>query len=531
MPHALLLSPDDQAVSAITAVLEEMSVTCERPLDGPSAAQQLHSHRFDLVLVDCENLPAAKLILDVCRRGTTGKNPVPMAIIDGHASLPTAFRLGADLILTKPVARDQARNAIRTAISRVRKDVSTKDVSTNDVSTNDVSTKDSFPAPAVSTAQPDAGRAGEHEQAAATAAVSSQLTSFSDAVPDFVSTPAAHSASATRTAPTLSAEMHSAIDKVADDEAETEVKTASPKLRTPSASPTANSRRSEPRFSLQHSRDSDAARPDKAEPAKSKQELSQPPNAAPNPVEAEWRAALFESYQQRRRRMRLLLALLMLTIAGGGSYAAWMYQPSFRVLAQPQINRMLKFAGTALPQRTKPDLPSPAPNRAPNPTPAPSSGSPAGSPAPPTTIQSTSQSSTAGSSTGSTTSSATKPATSAVVQPSVTLPIGKATATSSASPIAGEGSAIVLTAKGAEKRLEQRVPPTYPAEARAEGTVFLKEVVDENGKVVDVRLLDGNAALATAAIKAVKQWRYRPYIHDGKAESFQTVVVIDFQRP
>ena len=34
MPHALLLSPDDQAVNAITGVLEEMSVTCERPLDG-----------------------------------------------------------------------------------------------------------------------------------------------------------------------------------------------------------------------------------------------------------------------------------------------------------------------------------------------------------------------------------------------------------------------------------------------------------------------------------------------------------------
>jgi len=46
-----------------------------------------------------------------------------------------------------------------------------------------------------------------------------------------------------------------------------------------------------------------------------------------------------------------------------------------------------------------------------------------------------------------------------------------------------------------------------------------------------VRLVDGNATLATAAIKAVKQWRYRPYLHDGKAQPFQTVVIIDFQRP
>ena len=62
MPHALLLSPDDQAVSAITGVLEEMSVTCERPLDGVSAAQKLNSQTFDLVLVDCENLPAGRRI-------------------------------------------------------------------------------------------------------------------------------------------------------------------------------------------------------------------------------------------------------------------------------------------------------------------------------------------------------------------------------------------------------------------------------------------------------------------------------------
>src|SRR5215471_1950951 len=122
MSRALLLSPDDQAVSAITGVLEEISVSCERPLDGASAALKLNSHNFDLVLVDCENLPAAKLIFDVCRRGKSGNTPVPIAIVDGRAGLPTAFRLGADLILTKPVSKDNARTTIRTAMGRVKKE-------------------------------------------------------------------------------------------------------------------------------------------------------------------------------------------------------------------------------------------------------------------------------------------------------------------------------------------------------------------------------------------------------------------------
>src|SRR5450755_3593959 len=159
MPQALLLSPDDQAVTAITDVLQELAVNCERPLDGVSAAQKLNSQTFDLVLVDCENLPAAKLIFDVCRRGKSGNNPVPIAIVDGRAGLPTAFRLGAELILTKPVSNDQARTTIRSAVGRVRKDGPTSD---------------SVP-----------------QAAAAAAAVggATQLTSSADPAPSFVTAP------------------------------------------------------------------------------------------------------------------------------------------------------------------------------------------------------------------------------------------------------------------------------------------------------------------------------------------------------
>ncbi len=60
---------------------------------------------------------------------------------------------------------------------------------------------------------------------------------------------------------------------------------------------------------------------------------------------------------------------------------------------------------------------------------------------------------------------------------------------------------------------------------------MLKAVVDQAGKVEGVRLVEGNATLATAAIQAVKQWRYRPYVRDGKIQPFQTVVIVDFQRP
>jgi TonB family protein len=77
------------------------------------------------------------------------------------------------------------------------------------------------------------------------------------------------------------------------------------------------------------------------------------------------------------------------------------------------------------------------------------------------------------------------------------------------------------------------VPPKYPAEARSEGgegTVVLKAVIDETGKVDGLRLVEGNATLASAAMKSVKQWRYRPYVRDGKTQPFQTIIIVDFQR-
>jgi TonB family protein len=111
---------------------------------------------------------------------------------------------------------------------------------------------------------------------------------------------------------------------------------------------------------------------------------------------------------------------------------------------------------------------------------------------------------------------------------------GKKDTSSSNAEVPGEDGAIVLSSKGAENRLVHSVPPQYPDEARsgqAQGTVVLKASVNENGAVAALHPVEGNPTLVTAAITAVRQYRYRPYIRDGKALPFQTIVVVDFQRP
>jgi periplasmic protein TonB len=548
MPHALLLSPDDQAVSAITGVLEEMSVTCERPLDGASAAQKLNSQSFDLVLVDCENLPAAKLIFDVCRRGKNGSNPVPIAIVDGRAGLPTAFRLGAELILTKPVAKDQARSTIRTAVSRVHKIVPTNE-STHALESNAADTTE------------------VRAQAAAAGVVSPQLTSFDEPAPTFF-------------AATATAKMSAAVDEAEAPPSRTTL--------TPHSAPFSASSLSKSKPTSSESSSSDSptgtapvdSKPEDAlsddpvmvelerteleesqktelqlvesQKVDSQKQSSEVEKAAADKITAEPAAPVFSSYRQGPKKTRSpLVALLMLTLAGGGFYAAWTHQPGFRAIAQPQIDRVLALAGTALPPAPVPHPARPAAQPAPSKAPVPAPESPID----PNASQVTAP--------GSTTSSADvsngPPAAATAPAPESTTPLlatkseaGKpsqstpddsesgdnnkdaAAANSSSAPLPGESAAVILSSKGAEKRLAHSVAPKYPAAARSgqgEGTVVLKAVVDENGKVEGVRLVEGNATLAAAAIQAVKQWRYRPYVRDGKAQPFQTVVIVDFQRP
>lgn len=534
MPLALLLSPDDQAVSAITAVLEEMSVTCERPLDGVAAAKQLNSHNFDLVIVDCENLPAAKLIFDVCRRGTGGKSPIPIAIVNGRAGLPTAFRLGADLILTKPVAKDQARSTIRGAVNRVKKEqpaIAGQSAELLDVIQTETSgdgldspeAQGSYGEGSGSVAQIPA------ESQALAAAASSQGQSVHEAVTISASTSAA---------PTMSAAT-SAISEV--DSA------SAAKATTVADGSTAGTTR-------QVSDDPVLAELERTEAG----------------LEASSPAPVFSAYQENEGKQSKtrgpLLALVALALVCGGLYAAWMTQPGFRTLVQPQVEQVLSLVGiaphtqTPAPVRVKPVAP---PAQAPTPV-SPGGTVPSSQAAPDASGTVTAPAATVGTAAPQATPSPAA-SSSAVQTPGIAAPVANGTMATPpaanhvnkivsdktvAAPNAGSqksadaknaetgpssaDTAVVLSSIGAEKRLIRSVPPSYPASARssgAEGPVLLKAMVDEKGKVSSAQVVQGNAALTEAAVNAVKQWRYRPYIRDGKVVPFQTVVQIDFPRP
>ncbi len=82
-----------------------------------------------------------------------------------------------------------------------------------------------------------------------------------------------------------------------------------------------------------------------------------------------------------------------------------------------------------------------------------------------------------------------------------------------------------------EGNLIRRVQPVYPPLARTgrvQGSVVLAALISKDGTIENLRLLRGHPMLAAAAIDAVKQWRYKPYILNGDAIEVETQITVNF---
>jgi protein TonB len=78
----------------------------------------------------------------------------------------------------------------------------------------------------------------------------------------------------------------------------------------------------------------------------------------------------------------------------------------------------------------------------------------------------------------------------------------------------------------------QRVLPEYPAiprAARIEGTVVLEATISISGTIEHLRVVSGPVLLQQAALNAVQQWRYRPYLLDGQPVEVETTVNVEFR--
>jgi protein TonB len=76
-----------------------------------------------------------------------------------------------------------------------------------------------------------------------------------------------------------------------------------------------------------------------------------------------------------------------------------------------------------------------------------------------------------------------------------------------------------------------KVPPQYPPEAKdahIQGVVLMNVIVDKEGNVANIQLISGHPLLAPAAIDAVKQWKYKPYLLNESPVEVETQVHVNF---
>src|SRR5438128_7621024 len=119
--QALLFCPDEKTARVVTQVLTELDFAVE-PCNEPFAAvKKLMAQHFDALVVDCENEQNAGLLFKSARNSGSNQNSLSVAVVEGQAGVAKAFRIGANLVLTKPINVEQSKGTLRVARGLLRK--------------------------------------------------------------------------------------------------------------------------------------------------------------------------------------------------------------------------------------------------------------------------------------------------------------------------------------------------------------------------------------------------------------------------
>jgi protein TonB len=119
--QALLFCSDEKIARVVSQVFSELDFSVE-PVNEPFAAvKKLMTQRYDAIAVDCENEQNASLLFKSARNSSTNQSSLALALVEGQAGVAKAYRIGANLVLTKPINVEQAKGTLRVARGLLRK--------------------------------------------------------------------------------------------------------------------------------------------------------------------------------------------------------------------------------------------------------------------------------------------------------------------------------------------------------------------------------------------------------------------------
>jgi periplasmic protein TonB len=79
--------------------------------------------------------------------------------------------------------------------------------------------------------------------------------------------------------------------------------------------------------------------------------------------------------------------------------------------------------------------------------------------------------------------------------------------------------------------LVHKVTPQYPPlakQARIQGVVVLQALIGKDGNIQNLHVVSGHPMLTTAALEAVKEWKYKPYYLNGEPVEVETTINVNF---
>jgi CheY-like chemotaxis protein len=123
---ALLFCPEQKTLRTVTQILSELDFEIEACHEPFAAVKRLTTEHFDALVVDCENEQNATLLFKSSRHSSSNRSALSIAVVEGQTGVASAFRIGANLVLTKPINVEQSKGTIRVARGLLRKSDATK---------------------------------------------------------------------------------------------------------------------------------------------------------------------------------------------------------------------------------------------------------------------------------------------------------------------------------------------------------------------------------------------------------------------
>lgn len=111
--QALVVCSDEKILRVLRRILSELEIDADHCAETDSAVHKLTRQRFEAVIVDCSDQPAAAQVLRSVRAAPCNKRAVAVAIVDAQTPPRSVLELGAHFVLYKPLSAERAKSSFR----------------------------------------------------------------------------------------------------------------------------------------------------------------------------------------------------------------------------------------------------------------------------------------------------------------------------------------------------------------------------------------------------------------------------------